>query len=231
VFVLFHLALGVQTKAQNAPSAPVTVGEMMPDFSLPVLQGGELTLSELKGKNVLIVFPRGFSRPGSWCHVCNYQHAELMDYESREDWRRKANLEILWVLPYSEDIVKDWVEKYLEQLGHIEDWRNPKDPANLDETAKRRMERAKTSFPITFEVKRDQLPGPFPILVDADQTVSKGLGLFVNEWSGSKVEQNVPTMFLLDTRGKVVFKYYSQNTLDRPPLSHLVQVVDRFCKP
>jgi hypothetical protein len=154
-----------------------------------------------------------------------------MAYEAREQWRQKANLEILWVMPYSEDIVKDWVDKYIGQLRDIEGWRRPKDQANLDETAKRRMELAKTSFPMTFEVTRDQLPGPFPILVDADRAVSRGLGLFTTDWSGSPAEQNVPTVFILDTSGKVVFKYYSQNTLDRPPLTHLVEVVRRLCEP
>jgi peroxiredoxin len=231
LLVLFCLGSAHQAAAQTAPNGPVTVGAMMPDFTVPVLQGGQLTLSALRGKNVLIVFPRGYSRPGSWCHVCNYQHAELMDYEAREQWRRKANLEILWVMPYSKDIVKDWVEKYIEQLGDIEAWRRPKDPANLDETAKRRMGVAKTSFPMTFEVTRDELPGPFPILVDADRAVSRGLGLFTTDWSGSQAEQNVPTVFILDTSGRVVFKYYSQNTLDRPPLTHLVRVVRRLCEP
>ncbi|MDE2838967.1 MAG: redoxin domain-containing protein [Chloroflexota bacterium] len=37
---------------QNAPKA----GEQMPDFTLPVLDGGELTLSSLRGKPVMIEF-------------------------------------------------------------------------------------------------------------------------------------------------------------------------------
>ena len=37
---------------QNAPKA----GEPMPDFTLPVLDGGELTLSSLRGKPVMIEF-------------------------------------------------------------------------------------------------------------------------------------------------------------------------------
>jgi len=37
---------------QNAPRA----GEPMPDFTLPLLDGGELTLSSLRGKPVMIEF-------------------------------------------------------------------------------------------------------------------------------------------------------------------------------
>lgn len=37
---------------QNAPKA----GEPMPDFTLPLLDGGELTLSSLRGKPVMIEF-------------------------------------------------------------------------------------------------------------------------------------------------------------------------------
>lgn len=37
---------------ENAPRA----GEVMPDFTLPVLDGGELTLSSLRGKPVMIEF-------------------------------------------------------------------------------------------------------------------------------------------------------------------------------
>ena len=37
---------------QSAPKA----GEVMPDFTLPMLDGGELTLSSLRGKPVMIEF-------------------------------------------------------------------------------------------------------------------------------------------------------------------------------
>ena len=59
------------------------------------------------------------------------------------------------------------------------------------------------------------------LLVDADRAVSKGLGLFTTEWSGSKVDQNVPTVFVIDRAGIVQFKYFSQNTLDRPGVEYV----------
>ncbi len=87
-------------------AAPVTLEEPMPDFTLPVYQGGEIKLSDLKGKNVMIIFPRGYSSPGSWCTICDYKYAELGDLEKTSQLRKKYNLEILFVLPYDRDTVK-----------------------------------------------------------------------------------------------------------------------------
>jgi alkyl hydroperoxide reductase subunit AhpC len=39
------------------------------------------------------------------------------------------------------------------------------------------------------------------------------------------VDQNVPTVFVVDPAGIVQFKYYSQNTVDRPGIDHLAKVV------
>jgi peroxiredoxin len=229
--VMTCLAPAAPVAAQQAPAIrPVTVGSPMPDFTLPSIQGQQITLSKLKGKNVLLIFLRGRSAPGAWCHICNYQHAELVDYDAKEQFRKKANLEILFVLPYAKQLVQEWVDTYITQLGHIEAWRKP-DPAKMDDTAKRRLELTKTGFPKTFSVTPAELPGPFPILMDSDQAVSKGLGLFSLEWGGSKVEQDIPAVFLVDATGKLQFKYVSQNTLDRPPLPYLVRMVGLLTTP
>ena len=59
-------ALSIPSFSQQAEIRPATVGQPMPDFALPVYQGGDLKLSGLKGKNVLIIFPRGYQAPGAW---------------------------------------------------------------------------------------------------------------------------------------------------------------------
>ena len=204
---------------------PVTVGSPMPDFTLPAYQGGEVTISQLRGKNVLMIFPRGRSRADAWCHICNYQHMELVDYEATNSLRRQNNLEIIFVLPYGRAEVQEWMEVYPQQLQDLEDWKNP-DQATLDDAGRNRMQFARRAFPRTFTVTPDRVPGPFPILIDGDRTVSSGLGFFTNEWGGSEVEQNVPTVLLIDAAGTVQFKYISQNTVDRPPLEYLVQVIE-----
>ncbi len=63
---LVLISLSVPSFSQQAEISPVTVGQPMPDFTLPVYQGGDLRLSGLKGKNVLIIFPRGYQAPGAW---------------------------------------------------------------------------------------------------------------------------------------------------------------------
>jgi peroxiredoxin len=217
---------GPVVRAQAPAIRPVTVGSAMPDFTLSAYQGGSVTLSALKGKTVILIFPRGYAGPGAWCHVCNYQYSELVEYDRTQQLRKKKNVEILFVLPYAKEAVADWIDKYPQQLADLEAWKNPADPSKLDEAGRQRMERARKNYPKVFQATKGQVPTPFPILVDADRAVSKGLGLFTVEWSGSKVDQNVPTVFVIDPAGVVQFKYFSQNTIDRPGVEHLVKVVD-----
>ncbi len=211
--------------AQAQDLSPVTVGSQMPDFTLPAYQGGNVTISELRGKNVLLIFPRGRSRADAWCHVCNYQHMELVDYEATHALRQSANLEVIFVLPYGQAEAQEWMDVYPQQLQDLEDWKNP-DQATLDDAGRRRMGFARQAFPKTFTVTPDRVPGPFPILIDGDRSVSSGLGFFTNEWGGSQAEQNVPTVLLIDTEGVLQFKYISQNTMDRPPLEYLLGVIE-----
>ena len=216
--------------SQERRIAPVTVGQSMPDFSLPAYQGGEVTLSSLKGKNVLLIFPRGFAREASWCHIDNYRYAELMDLEKKKNLREKYDLEILYVLPYSQEVVKEWVESNPEQLDHIEEWKNPSDPEKLDERGKRRMKFAKSAFPKSFSFKKGEVPTPFPILIDGERQVSKGLGIFATEWSGSKVDQCISSVFIVDKGGILQFKYIGQNTSDRPSFDYLIKMLENINK-
>jgi peroxiredoxin len=211
--------------AQTDEIRPVTVEKPMPDFSLPVFQGGELTLSEIKGKNILLIFPRGRSRENAWCHVCNYQYAEWAELEAKLQIREKYNVEILFVLPYGKELVSEWIDKFYDQLQDLEKGKNPPDLDKLDERGKRRMEFYRRAFPKSFAYKESEIPLPFPILMDDGAAVSKGLGLFTTEWGGSKVDQNVPTIFAVDKNGTVQFKYFSQNTFDRPGPDYLLRVL------
>jgi alkyl hydroperoxide reductase subunit AhpC len=88
------------------------------------------------------------------------------------------------------------------------------------------MERVRLIYPKAFPDHQASVPTPFPILIDADRTVSEGLGLFTTDWGGSDAEQNVPTVLIVDAAGTLQFKYMSQNTVDRPPLEYLVLVLE-----
>jgi peroxiredoxin len=212
--------------AQSNEIKPVAVESPMPVFSLPVFQGGELALSEIKGKNILLIFPRGRSRENAWCHICNYQYAEWAELEAKHQIREKYNVEILFVLPYGKELVTEWIDKFYDQLQDLEKGKNPPDQDKLDERGRRRMEFYRQIFPKSFPYKEDEIPLPFPILMDDGATISTGLGLFTTEWGGSKVEQNIPTVYIVDKNGILQFKYFSQNTLDRPGPDYLLRVLD-----
>ena len=205
-------------------AAPVTLEEPMPDFTLPVYQGGEIKLSGLKGKNVMIIFPRGYAAPGAWCTICDYKYAELTELEKTIQLRKKYDLEVLFVLPYDRDTVKVWLDALPGQLEKIRLTKNPPDPTKLDERGKATMERYRKIFPKDLTVPKEGIPVPIPILIDGDRKVAKGLDLFRTEW-GSKVDQNVPTTFILDRNGIVRFKYFSQNTVDRPSYEYLMGIL------
>jgi peroxiredoxin len=236
--VLAVAAMIVVFKAQAAQPAqptakpaeprpqPAIVGQPMADFTLPVYQGGTLTLSSLRGKNVLILFPRGYAAENYWCTICNYRYVELAELEKARKIREKYNLEILVVFPYTHDIVKAWLEALPGQLETVRATKNPADPAALDEKAKIRMERFRQLFPADYKLEKGEILAPFPILVDGERTLSKKLDLFRTEWTGSKVDQNIPSVYIVDAAGVLQFKYLGQNTVDRPGYDYLLKVLE-----
>ena len=222
------LSLSGALRAQDIK--PATVWQSMPDFTLPVFQGGDVTLSKLRGKNVLLIFPRGLAGENHWCHVCNYQYADLAEMEKAKGIRKANNLEILFVMPYGREMVQQWVDKFPDQMKDIDAWKNPPEADKLDEKGKVRMALMRKSFPNRFLYEKGQVPLPFPVLIDSDRAVSKGLGIFTMEWSGSKIDQNVPTVFVIDAKGVVQLKYISQNTLDRPTAEYLLAFLAKLAK-
>jgi len=213
--------------AQATPIKPVNFGDVFPNFILPAVQGGDVALSSLKGKNVLIIFLRG--RVGDhWCQICHYQYAELADLEKTQQIRKKYNLEILFILPYDKATVEHWVNIFPEQMAVIEEWKNPAAEAQKDPATARWMETTRRLFPKKFAISKENIPVPFPILIDAERKLSEGLQLFTLFWDRSYVEQNIATVFLLDGQGQARFKYFSQNTVDRPDAAFLLKFIERM---
>lgn len=221
------LAAAIMLTAASAPAQdlkPVNLGQPMPDFTLPVLQGGQAGIAGLAGKNILLIFPRGLAGVDHWCHICNYQYLELAALEASSGFRKARNMEVLFVLPYGKDMVRKWADAFPSQLNDIDMWKNPVEGAALDEKAKARVALMKKAFPQRFLYEKGQVPFPFPILIDEGAKVSKGLGFFTLEWNGAKIEQNVPAVFLIDAQGIVRFKYISQTTFDRPSAEYLLKI-------
>ena len=192
---------------------PAIINHQMPDFTLPVFGGGEFTLSKNLGKNVLVVFPRGWIGT-EWCQLCHYQYTELLDMMNKQNLKDNLNLVVVFILPYPIEKVADWVIKMPVNLSIIEQWKSGKN----DFSAYMRE-----NYPVKYEVNTKELS--IPILVDGDTKLSKNLQLFTESWDGVKAEQNIPTVFLLDKTGKIRFKYHSQSTFDRPTAQYLVTIL------
>jgi peroxiredoxin len=210
--------------AQESPSQPAILDKPMQDFTLPQYQGGTFSISGLKGKNILLVFPRGLAGKDHWCNICNYQYAEFVELEQKNSIRKKYDLEIAFIFPYAKDLIDKWLDAFPKQIEDIESWKHG---SNANERFKKF---ALEYMPKTFSFEKGKIPMPFPVLIDSDQKVSNLLGLYRTEWGGSKIEQNIPTVILIDKNGIVRFKYFSQNTLDRPTPEYILNYLDKMMK-
>ena len=222
--------LWAQAQAQAQPPAPefkpAVIEQPMADLALPLYQGGELALSSLKGKNVVIIVPRFWADVGYYCTICDYQYMDVVSADETGQFRQKHNAEIVFLFPFGKEDVGKWLATLPAQLEKIKVGKNPPDLTKLDEKGKTRMERWRKLFPKDFSLKPDAIPTPFPIMLDADRKVTKPLGVFSTDWNGAKVEQGIPSVFILNAKGVLMFKYISQNTVDRPSVEYLGKVLD-----
>ena len=74
-------------------SDPLAAGKAAPDFTLPDDSGKSVTLSKLRGKNVVLVFYPGDDTPGCTKQLCQF----------RDDWAeaRKRGIQLFGVNPQS----------------------------------------------------------------------------------------------------------------------------------
>ncbi len=85
----------------------VKVGDFAPDFSLPMTNGSIFTLSEQRGKVVMLQFT------ASWCGVCR---REMPHIESQIWQRHKENPDFVLVGVDREE-TKDVVDAYTQKVG------------------------------------------------------------------------------------------------------------------
>ena len=211
----------------QSQTTPV-LGQPFPDFTLKSFTGETVTLSQLHGKNVLLVFPRGRFRDG-WCRACHYQYADLARLQVEQNILRKYNLEILFVLPYPMGEVKLWTTIFPSQMKIIEQWKNPTEAQRANAGYMEFVKTVHVAFPIDFKFDENHpAPLPFQVLADEDHKFSTSIGLFTTFWNLNYFEQNEPTIFILDKNGNVRFKYKSQVTLDRPSADYLIEFIDKM---
>lgn len=224
IFLAFQMGF-----AQDVLLEPVGLGETMGDFSLKTFQGESVTLSDYQGKkNVLLVFPRGKVMEDLWCPLCYYQYAELAEWEQKMDIRNTYNLEILFVLPYPKDSIQLWREAANGGLSTIERWKHPTGYDTLTGGLKRWADYMREFYPAQYNYPGGVLEISIPVLMDEDKSVSKALYLFTKEWGGTRADQNMPTVFLLDKNGVVQFKYHSQYTNDRPTVAYIEKYIQNM---
>jgi len=202
-------------------TSPVYLDEPMPDFTLSEFNGKEFTLSEKKGKKVMLVFVRGWIGT-IWCPLCHYQYLELAEYEKLNKLREKYNMEIAFVLPYTEERIEDWSQNFAGSIDIIEGWKA------LGDAAPDFSAFIKKIYPETYDVKDKEVELNLPVLIDADKKVSKRFKLATNFWDSISADQNIATIYILDEEGTVKFKYVSQQTQDRPSLNYLVDFIKRM---
>jgi peroxiredoxin len=227
---LIIICLGINIFPQKEPLDLAVIGEPLKEFNLPVYKADEFKLSDEKGKNVLLVFPRGYYDKDVWCDICAYEYFDLVDEFYNKKLAEKYNLDVVFILPYDEKTIEKWLmdmpEVYYESLEagkHLPD-------TLTNEKSMTWVHFANKHYPKTFTIKKGETPQPFKILKDEKHELSERLEIFKTEWWGTKVEQNMPTFILLDTDGKVVFKYISQHTIDRPTSAYLITIMDALIR-
>jgi hypothetical protein len=197
-------------------------------FKLPVYQGGDFVLQDHKGKNILLMFPRGRVGNG-WCLFCQYQYLELADLEKKEQIQKKYNLEVVFVLPYAKELIDKWFSTIPESMKTLEGIRNP--PAGKGGKAQQQFaEWTRAHFPKTFDLSAGTPQSAFPMLIDENRTLSKRLKIFTEFWDGVQSEQNISAIYLIDKNGILRWKYISQMTEDRPSMDHLFDIVGKLLK-
>ncbi|EDL63176.1 peroxiredoxin family protein [Bacillus sp. SG-1] len=84
-------------------------GDAAPDFTLTTLSGEEVSLSDYKGKKVILNFW------ATWCPPCKAEMPHMQDYY--EEYHEKANVEMLAVNLTTIDEGRAAIEGFVEEYG------------------------------------------------------------------------------------------------------------------
>ena len=214
--------------SQNDGMFPVTLNEALPEYTLVDSEGVKISSADLKGKNIMLIFIRGKVTKDIWCPICQYQYLELAEMEAKYKLRKKHNMDIFFVMPYSTDSMQNWVNAFPKSIEIIEGWKYPKNTEDLPQGVIEWAAYAREFFPVTYQVSPGSVDLSLPVVFDVDQSMSKGLQIYREEWGGTVVQQNVPTILIMDEKGIVKFKYFSQYTNDRPNADYLKKYIERM---
>ena len=89
------------------PDYLVKVGDIAPDFTLKYTDGTEFTLSQLRGKVVMLQFT------ASWCGICRNE----MPHIEREIWQRHKENPDFVLVGVDREETKEVIEDYTAKVG------------------------------------------------------------------------------------------------------------------
>jgi peroxiredoxin len=104
LFVVFSVKVKNDLRREKSPLEAIKIGEMMPDFTLPDPSGADVTFSQAKGQNKLIVI----NFWASWCGPCRI---EMPGFEKMYKAKKQSGLLILGV---NEDEERTKMDEYLK---------------------------------------------------------------------------------------------------------------------
>jgi len=208
---------------QNEKVIPVQVKEKFSNITL-TSSNGELVDLPKADRNTMLIFIRGKVTPTVWCPICHYQYLEMVDAVEKSNIEERYDMDIYFVMPYLTDSLENWINAFPKSLNTIDRWKNPE---NITPAAQSWMEYCRLFFPEKFSFDPENFQLKLPVMFDPDQKVSNGLVIYKQEWGGTKVEQNVPTVYIIGKDGTVKFKYFSQYTNDRPDANYLIEFIEK----
>ena len=85
----------------------VKVGDMAPDFTIKMLDGTDFTLSEQRGKVVMLQFTAG------WCGICRRE----MPYIESDIWQRHKDDENFVLVGIDREETKETILPFIEKVG------------------------------------------------------------------------------------------------------------------
>lgn len=155
--------------ASDTAANAVKSGDQAPDFTLPSVRGGELTLGEALGNGPVVL---SFYR-GSWCPFCNL---ELNALQQRIDDIKACGARLIAVSPerpdsslshaeklnLSFDVLSDLHNKIAKEYGLIMD---------VDETLRPLYLEWGLDLPAANQDDSWQLPVPATFVIDRDGTI------------------------------------------------------------
>ena len=106
IFLLVFLSIGLSQREADSVGFYIKVGDPSPDFTLQLINGDTISLSDLKGTVTLLQFT------ASWCSVCRQE----MPHIEEKIWQ-ELSCEQLMVIGVDRDEPLETVQKFADDMN------------------------------------------------------------------------------------------------------------------